>query len=973
MRRTILFLSLFFAICLGIQAKGTAAQKDYRPQPYTWTSQSENSAGSMPCGGHDVGMNVWVERGELLVYLSRSGFFDENNTLLKAGRLRLTLKDAAGHSPLDAADFRQTLSLDDGSVTVTTSGVSIRLWADVKEPVVFADIKSAKPCHATLAYETWRHKDRAVPREACQQFTWKWLTKGEHPTYADSIRPSAHALVFEHHNRPETVRDFTIAYEKLDAVKADIPDPIGDLAFGGRMTAPAFTYVGTQDGTYASTDFRAYRYEAQRLTRATVSVELLSNKGALTLPAKTVTAAVSRKRSAEWWHQYWQRSFITSTTPEAAHIARNYELFRYMLGCNAYGAWPTKFNGGLFTFDPVYVRKDNPFTPDFRCWGGGTMTAQNQRLVYFPMLKSGDTDMLPSQLGTYVRMLPAAKARVRHYWGHGGAAFEEQIENFGLPNPAEYGNHKEGQDPSWMKNKWLEYQWDTALEFCLMAIQANEYSGLDLTPYRELIAETVRFFDEHYQYLASKRGAMALTAEGKLVLYPSAGCETYKMAYNPSSVIAALKAVTSALQQHGGLAKWGLDTALVSRIPDIPLREINGETCIAPAEAWMRKQNEESPQLYPVFPWRIYCLGRPNLAIARNTYYNDPYVQKMRSSKGWKQDNIWAPLVGALHDAKRLCIEKFHDGPYRFPAFWEPGFDWAPDHNRGGSAMIGLQEMLLQEDPDGEPMLFPCWPREWDATFRLRATGGRQIDATISDGKITATKTIWAGKRTITTDIAAPLRVTVFGDSYSTFEGYITPESNEPWYYWPTSAKKAKGNNVRHPDQTWWWQVVERLGARLEKNNAYSGSTVGYTGYINHETGKHDNYKPRSFITRAPDLGDPDLILVCAGTNDSWCGEELGEYKSEGVTEADLFTFRPAMERWCQDMKRLYPTKRIVYIINSDLKPSFVETMHTLLDRYQIERIDLRNIDKQLGHPSVAGMRAIADQVVAYLKAHPQR
>ncbi len=28
--------------------------------------------------------------------------------------------------------------------------------------------------------------------------------------------------------------------------------------------------------------------------------------------------------------------------------------------------------------------------------------------------------------------------------------------------------------------------------------------------------------------------------------------------------------------------------------------------------------------------------------------------------------------------------------------FWGPGYDWTPDHNWGGSGMIGLQEMLLQ-------------------------------------------------------------------------------------------------------------------------------------------------------------------------------------------------------------------------------------------------------------------------------------
>ena len=67
------------------------------------------------------------------------------------------------------------------------------------------------------------------------------------------------------------------------------------------------------------------------------------------------------------------------------------------------------------------------------------MTAQNQRLVYWPMLKSGDFDMMPSQFDFYNRMLKNAELRSRVYWQHDGACFSEQIENFGLPNPAEYG------------------------------------------------------------------------------------------------------------------------------------------------------------------------------------------------------------------------------------------------------------------------------------------------------------------------------------------------------------------------------------------------------------------------------------------------------------------------------------------------------------------------------------------------------
>lgn len=979
---------LFVSILLIVLSATSWAAKDYVPQSYTWTSQSKNSSESMPCGGHDIGMNIWVENGDILVYLSRSNFFDENNTLLKAGRLRLHLTQANGTPVFGQANaqgntFNQTLNLDEGCVLVKSNGVMVRLWADVKEPVVFVTIGSKSNVKAVLSYESWRYKDRPITKEACQQSSWKWLITDDVLTYADSICPSSHELTFEHHNRKQTVFDYTVHTEALDAVKDQIIDPIGDLSFGGRLSAPAFTYIGKTDGKYTNTDFRAWNYEAKNIKSATISVELLCKKGGLDFnnpSTNNLKPHASLIRSAQWWHKYWQRSYIKplpATSNDSASIkgakeiekiARNYELFRYMLGCNAYGEYPTKFNGGLFTFDPIYVHPQNPFTPDFRCWGGGTMTAQNQRLIYWPMLKSGDTDMMVSQFDTYMRMLPGAVARCKHYWGHPGAAFEEQIESFGLPNPAEYGDHSNGEDPSWMNNLWLEYQWDTALEFVQMILEANEYAGMNIDKYRDFIRETVCFYDEHYRYLARKRGAADLTENGKLILYPSAGCETYKMAYNASSVIAALKYVTQTINnRHGGLAAWGLDSTMVNRIPDIPLRQINGETCIAPAEVWQRIQNEESTQLYPVFPWRIYGLGRPDIDIARNTYFDDDWVQKMRKAKGWKQDNIWAADLGILHDAVRLCKEKFADGPHRFPTFWERGFDWTPDHNRGGSAMIGLQEMLLQEKPDGELMIFPCWPKEWNCEYRLCATGNRVVDAKIVDGNISGDVSKPEGKKIISTPIARQQKITIFGDSYSTFESYITPDTNEPWYYWPTSKGKAVGNDVSHPDQTWWWQVLERLGARLETNNAYSGSTVGYTGYIEHEGEGHANYKPRSFITRANNLGDPDLILVCAGTNDSWDGEELGEYKFSDWTEQDLFTFRPAMAKWCSLMKELYPQKRIVYIINSELKPDFVESMHTILTKYGIEYLDLHDIDKQWGHPSVKGMKSFADQVVDYL------
>ncbi|MDE5664950.1 MAG: hypothetical protein K2I31_03305, partial [Duncaniella sp.] len=75
-------------------------------------------------------------------------------------------------------------------------------------------------------------------------------------------------------------------------------------------------------------------------------------------------------------------------------------------------------------------------------------------------------------------------------------------------------------------------------------------------------------------------------------------------------------------------------------------------------------------------------------------------------------------------------------GSHRFPAFFGPGYDWTPDHNWGGSAMIGLQEMLMQTNGD-EIHLFPAWPLSRDISFKLHAPANTTVEAELKDGKIT--------------------------------------------------------------------------------------------------------------------------------------------------------------------------------------------------------------------------------------------
>ncbi|WP_324673568.1 DUF5703 domain-containing protein [Hymenobacter sp. GOD-10R] len=733
-----------------------------------WTTQSKNSGESMPCGGGDIGLNVWVENGEVLFYVARSGTFDENNALLKLGRLRLKLTP----NPFAGQSFKQELLLQDGYVKISGSNgplsAQVNVWVDVFKPVVHLEVNSSQKLTAEASYETWRFEDHVPKGKENNANSYKWAPQGDVRTYQDSARFQSQSVVFYHQNRPQTVFDVVVRQQGLEAVKPQLFNPLQNLILGGALQGTKMVPAGTTNGQYLDTRYKGWKLKSQAPAKSHAITLVLTT-------AKTGSAAqwqaslqqtsklantnlkAAHQKTLAWWHDYWQRSFVfidpgqkAANTPRW-QAGRNYQLFRYMLGCNAFGEYPTKFNGGLFTYDPSRVDSTLKFTPDFRNWGGGTHTAQNQRLVHWPMLKSGDADLMRPQFTFYQQLLRNAELRSETYWHHPGACFTEQLENFGLPNPAEYGWKRPADFDKGMEyNAWLEYEWDTVLEFCLMMLETERYAGQDISTYIPFIESCLTFFDQHYQYLARQRGAKALDGQGHLVLYPSSGAETYKMAYNATSTTAALRTVLTRLLElpanyltEQKRKDW---TAMLSRIPSLNFRTMDGHPMLAPAKLWERVNNTESPQLYPVFPWGLYGLGKAGLDTARNTYLYDADVQKFRSHVGWKQHNIFAARLGLKEEAAELTVKKLQDSGRRFPAFWGPGFDWTPDHNWGGSGMIGLQEMLLQTD-GRKIYLLPAWPKEWNVHFKLYAPYQTTVEATVKNGNVQIVNVVPASRR----------------------------------------------------------------------------------------------------------------------------------------------------------------------------------------------------------------------------------
>ncbi|MBN2213057.1 MAG: hypothetical protein JW723_02335 [Bacteroidales bacterium] len=756
-RTRLLVLSLI--ISSFIQSQSTNDR--FSQYNITWTSQSENSSGSMPVGGGDIGCNVWVEDGDILFYMSRSGAFDENNGFMKSGRMRIRISP----NPFETdAPFSQTLKLREGYVEITgeTGGqpAKVEIWVDVFNPVIHVNIESGKPVAVEAAYESWRTKNREMTGRETDNNRSFVGAPVKAMVRKDSTAFRAGDILSFHRNDGDMPDAFDLCLEQqgLAGVKEQMWNPTKNLIFGCLVRGKNMEPAGTGQGRYASADYMAWKIRsAEPSLKHSIKIYLHIGQsetledwlgGLYSLADEYEKTSVdARQNTLRWWQDFWNRSHIIIKPSSAGNdstawsVGRNYQLFRYQLGCNAYGEYPTKFNGGLFTYDPEFVDDRMKYNADYRRWGGGSFTAQNQRLVYWPMLKSGDCDMMLPQFDFYLRPLKNAELRTKVYWGHNGASFTEQIESFALPVAFEYGwNRPAGYDPGVQYNSWVEYQWDTALEFCFMILEYERYNGNDISKYIPLIESCLVFFDEHYRYLSMKRTTKALDENGHLVIYPGTACETYKMATNPVSTITALNSVISRLLQIS--EKYLPEERQIyykeylKRIPPVSFRVMNGYHTIAPADRYERINNIELPQLYPVYPYGLYGIGRSDMEVAVNTWKYGYEKPGQKDFISWHQDAIFCARLGQTGEAKEITVKKLSDSGRRFPAFWGPGHDWVPDHNWGGSGMIGLQEMLMQAV--GEKIyLFPAWPKEWDVDFKLHAPYNTVVEGQLIDGKLT--------------------------------------------------------------------------------------------------------------------------------------------------------------------------------------------------------------------------------------------
>jgi len=673
-----------------------------------WDTPSKDSSGSMPLGNGDTGINLWIEEnGDLLLYLAKADAYDNNRRLIKIGRIRVCVSP----NPFVSQNhFKQTLDLFNGEISIVSEDIAITVWVDANRNVVNMEVKSNKDVSVDVRLELWREEGRPIVGQEAFCLTDNAVE------YADTVVERNDGIMWYYRN-PKPVGN----------------DPHSSVDFKTEnyltnRTSGAFIKT-KQDNKYECI-IQIFTHVAQTET----ADEWIKSVGSMSLEQYTLSDAY--KKHKKWWADFWNRSYIHITgNDDAFTVSQGYNLQRFLYACSGRSKSPVHFNGAIFNVDVyeadcfdedmtrfIYTAGEVGLNADYRRWGG-LLWWQNTRLIYWPMIAAGDFEMLMPYFDIHTKVLPDAKRALKDSMG-----YEDAVVFFELAtmDGAIYKTFiEDASDANEVSH--IYYQ---IIELALMMIDYCQYSGdMDYLKNEAIpMADAgLRFYDQHF-----KRDE-----QNKLRLFPVNACETYWKTTNPTNEIAGIKyiidrmlALPEEYYTHGQKVRW---EKLLNELPEIPLiRTDGGSPYLAPAGEYGETRNYENPELYAVFPFRVYGIGKPDLNIAETTFENRLFTD----TGCWRQGAIHAAYVDVIIHAGKYIAEIFSrkNPSSRFPAFWRAGSDWNPDLDNGGVGMIALQSMLIQSEGDNI-LLLPAWPENWDVDFKLNAPYQTTVEGSYKNGK----------------------------------------------------------------------------------------------------------------------------------------------------------------------------------------------------------------------------------------------
>lgn len=718
-----LIFYFFVQVAIGLQAQKIA---DFNLR---FHETGTDSWSSMPLGNGDITAQVWTNKeGSIQCYLATSDSRDGMDNPIKVGKLSIRFEPDIITM---GKGYREELLLDEGIFRIKNSIADIRCRVDANHPVMLISGTSAVPVKIYVTNNIWRKETRNWNKEEYlaeygdNEMPFKPFMEADKPI------PFGESIIWFHRNRNEVFwKELMKANDLLDE---GITNPLLNRTSGALVAGTGLSPIN---------DTVLYTTKAQKQfwIKTTVLVRQTDTEEEYINALRNIDSGLDKNKEnlllsahKKWWSDYWNRSYVFFSANNAAlndtlsQLNRGYILQRYVNAIGGRGNLPVKFNGASLVLDTYHqaIGRVSGKSADARLWGGAYWW-QNTRLIYYPMLASGDFDLIQPFIKFYLDLLPVMKKMTWKFYKHEGARFNETMHFWGAWRGGDIGWNRTNLQPGISTNPYIKDLIITGLEMGNYLLDCYAYTGDEKMLYEKtipFIKEVLLYYQHHYYH----------DAAGKLLITPAQSLETYINGVNPTPDIAGLTVVIERLLP---LAKDSelitLCTNLQKTVPELPQTIKNGKRILLPVQDYKNIINVEYPELYPVFPFRIYGAGKKDNEIAINTFKD-----KHRVYRGWQQTGIQAALLGLTDSAAKIVKLNgiAFDTRFRFPGFWGPNYDYTPDQCHAGNYINTIQTMLLQTDKNNLYLL-PAWPKEWNVKFKLHTPGKGQVVAEWKNGEM---------------------------------------------------------------------------------------------------------------------------------------------------------------------------------------------------------------------------------------------
>ncbi|WP_433363971.1 glycosyl hydrolase family 95 catalytic domain-containing protein [Actinoplanes sp. CA-142083] len=388
-----------------------------------------------------------------------------------------------------------------------------------------------------------------------------------------------------------------------------------------------------------------------------------------------------------WWHAFWQRSFVQYNAGGSDYLENVYYLATYMIAAGGQGNYPLHFINGVFRA-----------TQDNSKWSNGYWY-WNQRDVYNSFYASNHADMMRTFNNLYGRNLNSLKAYTQTRYG---------TDSLWVPETMGWDGNARGTVGSDFVNDIYSTGTEAAYNMYLYYRYTNDASYLQNVAY-PFMRESARF----YQNRLSRNGSQYYMAS-------SNAHETYWDVKNAITDLAAVRLLFPLTIQVS--TQLGLDAGLRAGWQDVlnnlaPYQTSNG-AYLPHDPPTAQTRNGENVALELVWPYDQTGIGYPDTQTAVQTWNVRPFPY----GNVWANDHVHAARLGLgeqAYQGMRTMLQKYQNYPNGMTNNTNGVFEYLGIH------LAAMNESLLQSYND-KIRVFPALPSDsgFVGKFTLLAKDG---------------------------------------------------------------------------------------------------------------------------------------------------------------------------------------------------------------------------------------------------------